>query len=333
MTADWHHWQHLYPFESHYLDRGGLRLHYLDEYTGPGRREQAPPVVFVHGNPTWSFYFREPIRALRATHRCIAVDHIGCGLSDKPDASRYGYRLRDRVADLEALLDHLDLDAGVTLVVHDWGGMIGLTAALRRPQRIARLVILNTAAFLLPAGRELPWQLKLLHRDTALARFLVQGLNLFALGAAWTATAKGLPPDVRAGLLAPYDTPAHRLATRLFVHDIPLDASHPGYELCRWTDENLQQLSHLPMLILWGQHDFVFNDAFLDEWRRRFPAAEVRVFEDAGHYVLEDAAERIIPRMEKFLTETSPPDPGRSMESWPKPLNIRPGLPRETAIT
>lgn len=304
MTADWHPWRRLYPFESRYLDRNGARLHYLDEYSGPGRREGASPLVFIHGNPTWSFYFREPIKALRATHRCIAVDHMGCGLSDKPDASEYGYRLRDRVADVEALFDHLGIEENVTLVVHDWGGMIGLTAALRRPERIARLVIFNTAAFLLPAGRELPWQLKLVHRDTAMARLLVQGLNLFAVGAAWTATERGLSPEVRAGLLAPYDTYANRLATRLFVHDIPLDETHPSYELARWTDENLHRLAHVPTLILWGRHDFVFDDAFLAEWRRRFPAAEVRVFEDAGHYVLEDAAERIIRRVQKFLCET-----------------------------
>lgn len=150
-------WKPLYPFESRYFDLGGLRYHYLDEGSGP-------PVVMVHGNPTWSFYYRELIKSLRATHRCIAPDHIGCGLSDKPEVARYRYTLDERVADLEASLGHLGIERDVTLVVHDWGGMIGLSWALLKPERIARLVILNTGAFLLPAGKRLPRRLKLLRK-------------------------------------------------------------------------------------------------------------------------------------------------------------------------
>ena len=104
----------LYPFDSHFLNRGGLRYHYLDEGRGD-------PIVMLHGNPTWSFYFRRMVRGLSPEYRCIVPDHIGCGLSDKPGADRYGYRLEHRVADLEHLLDFLCIDRNITLMVHDWG--------------------------------------------------------------------------------------------------------------------------------------------------------------------------------------------------------------------
>jgi len=133
-------WQHLYPFTSRFIERGGLKYHYLDEGCGE-------PVLMVHGNPTWSFYFRTLIKALSNTYRVIAPDHIGCGLSDKPNLDRYDYRLKSRIDDLTDLIARLDLKEKVTLVLHDWGGAIGLAAALRRPEQIGRLVIFNTAAF------------------------------------------------------------------------------------------------------------------------------------------------------------------------------------------
>lgn len=295
-------WRSLYPFESHYIDRGGLRYHYLDEFTGAGDRLKAPTVVMVHGNPTWSFYFRDLVKVLRPTHRCIVPDHIGCGLSDKPPQSRYNYRLASRIDDLEALLDHLLIDRDVTFLVHDWGGMIGMGAALRKPHRIARLIITNTAAFLPSDGFELPWMLRLLHRDTAFAKWAVQGLNLFARGAAWTASARGLPTEVKHGLTAPYDSYDNRIATRLFVQDIPLSPDHPSYADAKWIDENLQRLADRPTLIMWGLQDYVFDARFLNEWKRRFPAAAVHAWEDAGHYLLEDVAERISEAVTPFVS-------------------------------
>ena len=286
--------QRLYPFESRYLDRGGVRYHYLDEGAGE-------PVVMVHGNPTWSFYFRELVRGLRDSYRCVVLDHIGCGLSDKPGDRRYEYVLERRVDDLEALLDHLGLDRRVTLVLHDWGGMIGIACALRRPKRIARLVVMNTAAFLLPASKSLPWRLWALHGRNPLASLLVRGLNLFAWGATFMATAKGLPREVRKGLTAPYDSWANRIATLRFVQDIPLRPKDRSYAPAKWVDDHLHVLADRPMLICWGERDFVFDSHFLDEWRRRFPKAEVRTFPGAGHYVLEDASEEIVALVKDFL--------------------------------
>src|SRR6516165_91136 len=142
----------LYPFESHYFDSNGLRLHYLDEGRGD-------PIVMLHGNPTWSFYFRNLVLALRGRHHCIVPDHIGCGLSDKPTAEQYDFSLKSRIDDLEQLLEHLNLRDNVTLVLHDWGGMIGMGYAVRHPERIRRLIVLNTAAFHKPAAKRLPWGL------------------------------------------------------------------------------------------------------------------------------------------------------------------------------
>jgi len=302
-------WKSLYPFQSHWLNRSGLRLHYLDEGSGP-------PVLMLHGNPTWSFYYRELVRALAPTHRCIVPDHIGCGLSDKPPAGRYPYTLDARVADVEALLDHLDIRDNLTLVLHDWGGMIGGTVAVRRPERISRMVILNTAAFLLPTGKPLPMRLRVLRDGGPLAKLMVQGMNLFAAPAVRMASAKGLPRDVAAGLLAPYDSWANRIATLRFVQDIPLAPGDPSYNTALHTQENLDRLADKPMLICWGMKDFVFDSNFLAEWRRRFPQATVHTFPDAGHYVLEDARDEVIERVRAFLPDarahTTPSDARRA---------------------
>jgi cis-3-alkyl-4-acyloxetan-2-one decarboxylase len=275
--------------------RDGLRLHYLDEGEGE-------PVVMVHGNPTWSFYYRNLVDALSGQYRTIALDHIGCGLSDKPDDSRYAYTLESRVDDLETLLDHLGVTRGITLVVHDWGGMIGMAYAARHPERIARLVILNTGAFPLPASKPFPWPLKIC-RDTKLGAWLVRGQNAFArIAARVGCKRRPMSKDLRDAYVAPYDSWANRIATLRFVQDIPLGPGDRAFELVRKTADRLHTFADAPMLIAWGLEDFVFDRHFLDEWTRRFPSAEVHRFEDSGHYILEDAGDEIIPRIQAFLT-------------------------------
>lgn len=287
----------LYPFEGRFFDLDGIRMHYLDEGSGP-------PVVLLHGNPTWSFFYRDLLRALSPHCRVIVPDHVGCGRSDKPSARDYDYTLGRRVSDLEALLDHLGLDAGVTLGVHDWGGMIGMAAAVRRPQRIARLIIFNTAAFPLPAAKRLPWEIAVC-RNPLLGSWLVRGLNAFARGAARKCVVRGpLPPAVRAGFLAPYDSWAHRIAVHRFVTDIPLRPTDRAWPLLEQTAAGLETLRGRPTLICWGERDFVFDTTFLAEWIRHFPEAEVHRFADAGHYLLEDAGDEIIPRVAAFVSAT-----------------------------
>jgi haloalkane dehalogenase len=286
--------RHLYPFTSRYAEVNGLRMHYVDEGRGD-------PIVMVHGNPTWSFYFRKLIGGLERDYRAIAPDHIGCGLSARPDPYEYGFRLQNRVDDLEALLNHLHVDRNMTLVLHDWGGIIGMALALRHPERISRLVLLNTAAFLKPAGKPLPLALRLVRNLAPLATPAVLGLNLFARGAAWTSSARGLRPEVRQGLLAPYNSWRNRWATLRFVQDIPLVPKDPSYKMVAQVDRQLGQFRTTPALICWGERDFVFDRDYLDEWCRRLPLAEVHRFPDAGHYVLEDAPDRILELLAAFL--------------------------------
>lgn len=289
-----------YPFESRHLQLGGgggdVILHYLDE--GP---REAPPILMLHGNPTWSFYFRRLVSALRRDHRIIVPDHIGMGLSSKPDESGYEYTLDRRVADLEALLDSLNLQQPLTLVLHDWGGMIGMAYATRHPERIARFVILNTGGFFLPSTRKMPWQLSLA-RSPILGSLLVRGFNVFSGGAVkHCVTRRPLPPDVARAYLAPYDSWRNRLAVHRFIQDIPLRPGDRAYDTVADVEKNITQFQDLPMLICWGMRDFVFDAHFLNRWLELFPAAAVHRFGDAGHYILEDAHEQIIPLVQSFL--------------------------------
>ncbi len=288
--------RHLYPFKSNFLDRDGLKYHYLDEGSGD-------PVVMLHGNPTWSFYFRELVKGLRSQFRVVVPDHIGCGLSDKPGLDRYAYRLQNRIDDLRRLLDQLEINKKITLVVHDWGGMIGMAYAVTCPERIARLVILNTAAFLPPGNKPIPIRLRLIRNFKWLATPAVLGLNLFAQGAICMAARRRLAPDVRAGLTAPYNCWANRMATLKFVEDIPLVPKDPSYQIVHAADQKLASLNGKPMLICWGAHDFVFDRDYYDEWRRRFPDAEAYLYNDAGHYILEDMPIQVTVQIKQFLED------------------------------
>jgi len=281
-------------FESHYLDLGGLRYHYLDEGSGE-------TVVMLHGNPTWSFYYRNLVTALRDRYRTIVPDHIGCGLSEKPGDDAYDYTLSQRVDDLDALLDHLGLTKEITLVVHDWGGMIGMAYASRHPERIRRLVVLNTGAFHLPKAKPFPAALKIC-RDTALGALLVRGFNAFALAASFVGCKRNpMPSSLRRAYRAPYDSWANRIATLRFVQDIPLAPGDRGYDLVTEVQEGLHRFADLPMILFWGEQDFVFDRHFLAEWMRRFPKAEVHRYPDCGHYILEDAKDDVVPKIRAFL--------------------------------
>jgi pimeloyl-ACP methyl ester carboxylesterase len=292
----------LYPFEDHYLDLDGLNYHYLDE-------GQGAPVVLVHGNPTWSFYYRGLIKGLSANFRSIAPDHIGCGKSDKPDAARYDYTLASRVDDLERFIDHLNLPR-VSLVLHDWGGMIGMAWAARHPEQVDRLVILNSAAFGLPEGKRFPWMLSLA-RTPLLGEFLVRGCGAFGRGAnRYCVTRKPLSPAVARGYLEPYNSWRNRIAVHRFITDIPINSNDRAHKLVEETEAALPGLREKPMMLCWGMRDFIFDEHFLNEWQRRFPDAEAHRFEDSGHYVLEDAGEEILPLVKRFLM-TSGPEAGQ----------------------
>jgi haloalkane dehalogenase len=291
-----HDWRPLYPFASHWLDLGGHQLHYLDE-------GQGPVLLLVHGNPTWSFYWREVIRGLRDRYRIVVPDHVGCGLSDKPPASQYSYRLAQRIGDLRRLVELLDLTQ-ITLVAHDWGGPIGMGVAVADPRRFSRFVLMNTAAF---RARRCPWRIRLCHIP-GLGPVAVQGLNLFAKGAVRMAAERRerMTGAVRAGLLAPYNSWSNRVAVLRFARDIPLKPTHPSYQTLVDVENGLRQFSQHPVALIWGMRDWCFSQEFLDRFLDFFPNAEIHRLHDAGHYLIEDAHERIVPLLEDFLQRTPP---------------------------
>jgi pimeloyl-ACP methyl ester carboxylesterase len=287
----------LYPFQSNWLDLDGIRLHYLDE--GP---RTSSPILMLHGNPTWSFYYRMLIPGLSQAHRVIVPDHVGCGLSDKPqDAGRARpyYTLEQHIQNLEALVDRLDL-RNITLVLHDWGGPIGMGYATQHPENVSRFVILNTAAFI---QSTLPQRIKMC-RYPLWGDLLIRGLNAFAgLALSWAVCQRErITPEVRAGYLLPYNSWQNRIAILRFVQDIPLEERHRSRRVLEQIEANLYLFEQHPMLIIWGAKDFCFTvQDFLKGWQERFPYAETVIMADAGHYVVEDAHERMVPLMLEFL--------------------------------
>jgi len=254
----------------------------------------------VHGNPTWSFYYRNLVLKLRDRYKVIVPDHIGCGLSDRPSEQTYRYTLRSRIDDLATLLEQRIGSAPFRMVVHDWGGMIGLGMALQEHHRLQQLTILNTSGFLLPDSRKFHGILRFAR--TALGGCLIRHQNAFVRGTLrWGSKTNCITPEIRAMYLAPYDSSANRLAVQRFVQDIPLKPRDESYETALNVDKNLSLIKSVPKQILWGRQDFIFDDAFLNEWKRRCPEAQCHVFENAGHLVLEDANTEICEKVDSFF--------------------------------
>jgi pimeloyl-ACP methyl ester carboxylesterase len=277
----------LYPFESQFMKIGDLRYHYVDQ--GRGR-----PILMVHGNPTWSFYYRRLIQEFSANHRVIAPDHIGCGLSDKPQ--NYRYRMARHIANLEQLVLEQDL-RDITLVVHDWGGPIGLSVATRHPHRFRDLVITNTAGF---RSNRMPGILKVA-RLPVLGEALIRGLNAFVLTTLATSAAKPIRGAVRRGYLAPYRNWHDRIAVARFVQDIPTNPDHPSYSDLLLLERSLGSLRHKKTMLLWGEKDWVFSPHFRDRFHEYFPEAIVRSLPQAHHLLFEDAPDETAAALREFL--------------------------------
>ena len=291
-----------YPFQGHFLPLPcGNRLHYLDE--GP---KTAAPILLLHGNPTWSFFYRHLVMALKDRFRLIAPDHLGLGLSDRPPSSP---RLPTHIANLEHLLTHLNLPQ-FHLVVHDWGGLIGFGLAVRRPEQVKKIVILNTAAFEDP---HIPRRIAL-GRLPLLGRPLVT--RFFAPMAVSMAVTTPLSRSVKQGYLHPYPTPSQSKGVAAFVQDIPLKPSHPSFSTLKTIEKKLPLLKG-PKLLLWGMKDFCFTPHFLHRWSEIYPDACLKKFPSAGHYLLEDAREESLREISHFFDPppSQPPAPSPNM-AW-----------------
>lgn len=283
----------LYPFRNtpeNYLKLPcGNVMHFVDE-------GQGAPILMLHGNPTWSFLYRDAIKALRKQYRCIAPDHIGCGLSEKP--ANYPYQLDQHIKNIVALIEHLNLES-FHLMVHDWGGPIGFGVAQYFSNRLESIIVTNTTCFL---SNRIPGCINLC-RMPLLGEFLIRGLNAFALGATYMCTSQKMDTLVRKGFCFPYNNWPNRIALARFVKDIPMRLRHPSYARMLAIEERLPLLQDIPMLICWGGKDFCFNDKFFEGFKERFPQAQTAYFPQAGHYLLEDAGQEIFPKIKDFLQE------------------------------
>jgi len=271
----------------------GLKQHVIE--VGP---EDGPVLLFVHGNPTWSFYWRTLIEPLSKTYRCVAVDHIGCGLSDKPQD--WTYRLKDHQQNLARIIQALDL-RGATLVCHDWGGPIGYGGVLDDPDRFERFLVFNTLSRFGP----FPLSIKMC-RWPVVGPLAVRGFNAFLTFALRRGTEKPgqYKGPIGEGYLAPYRNWQDRIAIHRFIDDIPFEANHPTGWARTELAEGIRTQAHKPHLIIWGMQDFVFHQGFLAGWREDVPDAEVIEVQDANHFVVEDAHDRIVGWAQDWLQRT-----------------------------
>lgn len=283
-----------YPFASHWFSVDGHVQHYVDE-----GEAGAPIMLMVHGNPTWSFAWRRFVADLSRDYRVIAIDHLGCGFSARPQ-DRDLYTLDGHISRLCSLVEALDL-RDVTLFGHDWGGAIGMGCAGRMVERFRRFILMNTGAF---RSQAIPFRISLC-RIPVLGKIGDQAFNLFARAALGMTVEKPLDASVKAGFIAPYDSWANRIAVHEFVQDIPLSPDHRSYQTLVDVENGLARFVDHPMLLIWGMKDWCFTPSFYEEFRQRFPKAETMPLSDAGHYVFEDAHERMLPRIRTFLKESS----------------------------
>ena len=269
-------------------------MHFVDEGAGPA-------VLMLHGNPTWSYMYRLPIARLADDgHRAIALDHLGCGRSDKPQDTVYS--LKTHLDNLEHVIGAILGDAPFDLVVHDWGGPVGLLYAEQHPERIRRIVIMNTVAWSsthFPKGRYLA-------KCPFVGAFLVRTLNILIHIALRRMPVHPLSKTVEAAYRAPYRTYRDRIAIQRFPQDIPLGPRHPSHALFKQLENDLPRLASIPMMALWGEKDFCFPLEFLNHWKTVFPAIAAVRFPNASHFLLEDEPQAVTSALCDFLTLQKP---------------------------
>ncbi|SIQ92279.1 alpha/beta fold hydrolase [Pontibacter lucknowensis] len=277
----------LYPFAHHTMALQAGQMHYVDE-------GQGEPIVFVHGTPTWSFVWRQQIKALSRTHRCIAPDHLGFGLSDKPAPDAFAYTPAAHAQNLEQLIEHLQL-RDITLVIHDFGGPIGLNYALRHPQNVKRLIILNTWMWSLENEAQIMKISGFLNGGIGRFLYLNLGFSPRLLLPRGYHQKRHLSKDVHQHYLKPLSNSRSRMGTWHFA--IALKASGSWFASL-W--EQREKLRTIPKLILWGEKDKLLPLNLLEQWQNTFPEAKVRRLE-AGHFVQEEKGGEIADAIKDFI--------------------------------
>jgi haloalkane dehalogenase len=275
----------LFPFESRWFDSPKGRIHYLDEGEGP-------PILFLHGNPTWSFLYRGIVIRLRKRFRCIAPDYPGFGLSEHPADSRYTPAEQSKV--VRALVQGLDLQ-GLTIMGHDWGGPIGMRVALDEVERMRSLIMANTWYWPTEALhlRAFSWVM-----STGYMQGLVHRKNILVDRAIPLGVKHPLAPEVFEHYRGPFPTVDSRAGVAEFVRQLTLSAN--------WLEEIEAEvrttLGHLPLLLTWGIEDLAYTPAFMDIFMKDF--ADVRVVRlDAKHLIQEDTPGEVSAAIQEFLTD------------------------------
>jgi haloalkane dehalogenase len=281
-----------FPFAPHFFRVNGFDMHFIDEGKGE-------PLLFLHGDPTWGYLWRKIVAPLSRNYRCIAPDQMGMGKSGNPREPN-PYRLQHHAANLEALLLGLDL-RNLTLVLHDWGGPVGLDFAARHRSRIKRLVLMNTWAFAPWPGGPLPKLLEII-RSPRGEKFVLEknGYTEPALKGT-TYHAEKITPAVLAAYRAPFPTPESRLALLCWSRDIAVEDSDPSFADMKRIESALPEFADLPTLLIWGMRDPVLPPSVLKMWQERLPNAATVEIEDASHFLQEDAPERILAAIEDFV--------------------------------
>ncbi|MDQ6659696.1 MAG: alpha/beta fold hydrolase, partial [Chloroflexota bacterium] len=281
-----------FPFAPHYHSIDGCSIHFVDKGEGE-------PLVMLHGDPTWGYLYRNFIPSLSQHYRCVVPDHMGMGKSDIPQ-NRQLYKLHQHIANLEALLLHLDL-RDITLVLHDWGGPVGLGFATRHPQRVKRLVLLNTWAFAPWPTNSFPRLVEIIRSEKGENFVLRRNGYLEPALLGTTHYTENLTQTVMEAYRAPFPTPESRIALLCWSRDIPVQETDSSYAEMKRIEQGLSQFAETPILLIWGMKDPVLPPSVLHLWQNLYPHATTYEIEDASHFLQEDASKRIVSHIQQFL--------------------------------
>lgn len=282
-----------YPFEPNFQDIGNFKMHYVDEGEGE-------PVVMLHGDPTWGYLWRKFIPSVSETNRVIVPDHMGMGKSSVPKEP-YPYLLKHHISNLEQLILNLELK-DITLVLHDWGGPVGMGFAIRHPELIKRIVIMNTWAFAKWPGGEMPRLLEIIRSEKG-ETFVLEKNGYVKRALLGTANyPEKYTSQILDAYLAPFPVPDSRLALLCWSRDITFDEHDKSYHEMKKIEQNLTLFSKLPILIVWGMLDPVLPATVLEKWISIYPHAKVCKIEDASHFLQEDTPEKVIMELNSFLS-------------------------------
>ena len=279
-----------FPFEPHYMELNGFKMHYIDEGSGD-------PILCLHGMPTWGYLYRNFIEKLSKGFRVVVPDQMGFGKSDVPENKRY--LMEEHVSNLKKFILKLDLRK-ITLIIQDWGGPIGFGFAVDYPERIKALVIMNTSVGVMKEGRK-PWYAPLEEKGIY-SEFIKNVSNLIKMG---IYNKDKITETLLKAYSAPFTKEGSYKGALAWPKDIPIGDSHPSAEIMRHVRNNLKNLKEKPKVLIWGMKDPIFPEKMISWWQKIYPNIEVHRIEEASHFLQEDAPDKIISIIQNFLRQVN----------------------------